>query len=875
MNEEFDPTIVKVIKAIKHVETGGIKDPYNAIGDGGRGVGAFQWDSGGSKMNRGDVPKNWMRDAHETLGDSNAPMTKENQNKVAYMKVKSWKDQGRDPEEIAALWNGAKKNGSTGRYEYVNPQYGEKFRNALTDNSSQINNSPITQQSQLEVKEQPNVYGINPQIIQNSTSEESQKNNIVQDIIKPIFTRPLARIGQAVGTVGRQIGNSLGLVSDKNVADYQYQISKPTKIPLLGTVEPQRAFGDSGGKQILGNAMESGSMLAYGGAGGVASNIAAGTALGYIGEVGNRISENPDKPVDYTPGLGTLLGGAIPAARPLGKGLVSVAKATLGKATGAGSQVLQEAFDAAFAGGERQKKFLNNLRGNADIGSIVDEGRVGLDNIMKERSSNYINEVKPLLKQEYNASTMINNIANKSADILDKYKVKIDPNGELNFKSSVFQLNPNEMSKIKNAWNGVQDLLANPERHTLEELDTLKQALYVDDIANTPAKKLVDDLRKAVRSSFEEVPGYTKGMKNYSELSDSIENIQKALSLRDSASIETAYKKLTQTFRQNNELRKEVLKELEKQGGVDLSSAVAGEQLSPTLPRGLSGYGLVGAGTLGAISIPHLLSVGLLTSPRVVGELMNVLGVGARGVSKAAKFIPEVKMPGQALKESIKNRFGNKAGEKQSSSTIKGIIGATGLGATLAGTKKSEAAGYDNTVKNKLSENKVVKSKSEEYRDMGRSDTKSFNNAYEKFSKIYPDAKEIDKDIMKAVYNKESSAGTNQSKADPNEGSRWLMGITKKTVKDFIDSKDKEDVKAKELFKDKPLTTEDAFLNSMILLNSKISLQNDGKYTRQSIRNGYKSYNGVPDEVKREENTKKFEGILKAIKAVSNDKVKK
>jgi len=138
MEETFDPTVIKVMKAIRQVESGGATDPYNIIGDkrpelGGKGRarGAFQWDSGGVPLGPNDIPKNWRRDAMRAGLGADAPMTKANQNKVAYTIMKQQKDEGRQPEEIAALWNGAKKDPATGLFTYNNPEYGVKFRNAL------------------------------------------------------------------------------------------------------------------------------------------------------------------------------------------------------------------------------------------------------------------------------------------------------------------------------------------------------------------------------------------------------------------------------------------------------------------------------------------------------------------------------------------------------------------------------------------------------------------------------------------------------------------------------------------------------------------------------------------------------------------------
>lgn len=93
MNETLDPTIKNLASAIKKQESGTSSDPYNAKGASGE-HGAYQF-----------MPNTWKTWAGTHLGDPNAPMTVENQNKVAYNQIKSWKDKGYNPAQIAAAWN--------------------------------------------------------------------------------------------------------------------------------------------------------------------------------------------------------------------------------------------------------------------------------------------------------------------------------------------------------------------------------------------------------------------------------------------------------------------------------------------------------------------------------------------------------------------------------------------------------------------------------------------------------------------------------------------------------------------------------------------------------------------------------------------------
>src|ERR1035437_10329494 len=91
----MDPQALNLAKAIRQAES---NNNFNAAGDYVNGVptakGAFQWQAAMWKVQAGAI-----------LGDSNAVTSPANQNAVAYGTIKSWKDQGLNPAQIAAKWN--------------------------------------------------------------------------------------------------------------------------------------------------------------------------------------------------------------------------------------------------------------------------------------------------------------------------------------------------------------------------------------------------------------------------------------------------------------------------------------------------------------------------------------------------------------------------------------------------------------------------------------------------------------------------------------------------------------------------------------------------------------------------------------------------
>lgn len=120
----LDPDIINLTKAIRDTETPGIADPYTAKGGSGE-FGAYQF-----------TAPTWNKVA--PISGVHVPMeqaTREQQNKVAYDYVKSLRDQGYNPGQIASIWNSGKAD-PTGKVgvnsfgvAYNTPQYVDNVYN--------------------------------------------------------------------------------------------------------------------------------------------------------------------------------------------------------------------------------------------------------------------------------------------------------------------------------------------------------------------------------------------------------------------------------------------------------------------------------------------------------------------------------------------------------------------------------------------------------------------------------------------------------------------------------------------------------------------------------------------------------------------------
>jgi len=110
MNPQLDPQALNLAKAIRRAETGTSTDPYNAKGASGE-YGAYQF-----------MPETWKQWSGQYLQNAGAEMSIENQNKVAYSRIKELKDQGLNPAQIASMWNSGKAEAYKQDFKGTNKQ---------------------------------------------------------------------------------------------------------------------------------------------------------------------------------------------------------------------------------------------------------------------------------------------------------------------------------------------------------------------------------------------------------------------------------------------------------------------------------------------------------------------------------------------------------------------------------------------------------------------------------------------------------------------------------------------------------------------------------------------------------------------------------
>lgn len=351
------------------------------------------------------------------------------------------------------------------------------------------------------------------------------------------------------------------------------------------------------------------------------------------GAVNGAVSAGLANPNDI--GTGAMVGGLLPggvklagaAGSMLKNGVAGTTNHVLGMATGTGAESVRTAYQSGKSGATG---FLDNMRGNVPMTDVLDSAKSALGQMRLDRAAQY-------------KSGMAGVSADKTViDFapIDKAVAAIQTMG--NYKGQVINKNSagvvDEISGLVSQWKSL-----NPaEYHTPEGLDALKQA--ISDVRDTTqfgtaARKAADSAYNAVKGEITaQAPTYSKVMQDYSEASTALAEVEKALSLGNKTSADTAMRKLQSLMRNNVNTnygnRLGLAKTLED-NGADLLAPIAGQAMSSYTPRGLSGLAASGGGIAALATNPLALAALPATSPRLVGEMAYKLGSVNRGFANA------------------------------------------------------------------------------------------------------------------------------------------------------------------------------------------------------------------------------------------------
>ena len=247
MNNELDQGVVNLAKAIRQTESGG---NFSAKGKSGE-HGAYQF-----------TPDTWKTQASKY--GINIPIeqaTPEQQNAVAYNKIKEWKDKGHDVTQIASMWNAGEgePDSYTGKFstgtpsiginkfgaKYDVPSYAKSVATAYMTlkNGGEVKNdpnNPSSTEKKLTFNDIPKETTLTP-----STANSTAPGHVLENIEKGNYgnatqsgIRGLASsltgggsevIGQSLGTgIGIAGERIKGMLGGKDNSEY-YDKSQPSK----------------------------------------------------------------------------------------------------------------------------------------------------------------------------------------------------------------------------------------------------------------------------------------------------------------------------------------------------------------------------------------------------------------------------------------------------------------------------------------------------------------------------------------------------------------------------------------------------------------------------------------------------------------------
>ena len=322
------------------------------------------------------------------------------------------------------------------------------------------------------------------------------------------------------------------------------------------------------------------------------------------------------------------------------RGVGSTAAGILGNTTGAGSEAIKQAYGAGRAGGSKAAEFSGNMRGNVPMTDVLDAAKADLSVMQKMKSAEYNKNMQSVRgnKEVIDFTGINKSLADAKDKVMYGSQVK-NPQAAEALSS---------MQKEIGDWNKLDPA----QYHTPEGMDALKQKIggIVESIpfeAKT-ARMVGNDVYNSVKSEItKQAPEYAKTMKDYVAASDQIKEIERALSLGQKSSVDTAMRKLQSLMRNNVNTnygnRQALARQLEQMGGKDLMPALAGQALNSPTPRGLQALGATGTG-VAAFFNPSVLPLLAAQSPRLAGEAALAAGrvakVGRAGAD-AAKRVAE------------------------------------------------------------------------------------------------------------------------------------------------------------------------------------------------------------------------------------------
>ncbi|MEO5329969.1 MAG: hypothetical protein H7829_17195 [Magnetococcus sp. THC-1_WYH] len=345
---------------------------------------------------------------------------------------------------------------------------------------------------------------------------------------------------------------------------------------------------------------------------------------------------------------------AVRAVTERAPGVVGKGAAELvGMLTRAGADPFKEAFAAGrgsviggTVGEMISSDYLGNLRGKVPVEDVVDMARGALKVARGDVSDAY-----GVNKARWADDPSLLDLTPIQKAVADSYRFGTYEGEVINEKAAKMSRKMDEILNLGKTGKSGDDISPwiskDPDTfHTVEGINKLKQkinTLREKTKPGTQARGAVDSVYGAISEQLaQQSPAYAETMRQFSEPTKALDDVQKTLSLGDQATKDTAIRKLQSSMRNNVNTtfgrRRALVDVLAEDGGaVTLPAALAGQSLNSWAPRGLGG--ITGPGVLvgGAAVNPAILAAAPLFMPRAMGEAAYYTGKVAGKASDLAE----------------------------------------------------------------------------------------------------------------------------------------------------------------------------------------------------------------------------------------------
>lgn len=355
-------------------------------------------------------------------------------------------------------------------------------------------------------------------------------------------------------------------------------------------------------------------------------------------------------------GISTGIGAVSPFVSAVGKALKPAVAPVLEFTSGVPKQAIKK----AMSGDEAVKLGMNlsteTVRGKAvqafkglkqELGSSFSKGLEDLSKLSPR--------IKPArtLAQE-GTPGVFSGVKGEFKDLMVKAKENIPKifrdtrisvkNGKLDFdKLNSSIINPTEQKQLQAVYDtivkqkdysvkGVQDVAS--RLRALSKVETMQGK-----ISSVPISKIHNVYDKAIQSVYPELGQLRSNYSNVSKILKEIDNVI-GVSAKNPTQIQSSVTKLSNLYKTDKQTYLNVIEELSKRSGQDISGLLAGTEFNKVLPgfiRGIGGGGVLTASA--ALLNPLLLLLFPIFSPKLTGKIIQTAPKVGKALGPARKIL--------------------------------------------------------------------------------------------------------------------------------------------------------------------------------------------------------------------------------------------